>query len=372
MRWNYPTTIYFGQGQIQQLAKLCDEHHMRKPLLVCDQYLLEQVWFKSIELMNSVLFSDFKSNPDELSVMRGVNLYHDKGCDSVIAMGGGSALDTAKSVALMVGQSRPIWDFIDEGDNYLRANKKGIAPIIAIPTTAGTGSEVGRAAVIVNSLTHAKHLIFHPKMLATAVILDPDLTLSVPPKLTAATGMDALAHCLEAYLAPGFHPMADGIALEGMRLIKQSLIKAYKNGCDTQARANMMAAATMGGTAFQKGLGLIHALSHPVGGLYDAHHGLLNAVFMPYVLQFNRDVIEEKCELLARYLDLDTHDFNGVYQWVMQLCQQLAIPSNLSELGIDDQRADEIATLAMQDPSAAGNPKPLTVDDCKKVFLMAL
>lgn len=371
-RWNYPTQIVFGQNATLQLQQGLVSLGSKKPLLVCDEFLLQQPWFKRITPADSLLFSQFKANPDELNVAQGVVVYNKNQCDSIVAIGGGSALDTAKTIALMCGQTRPVWDFIDEGDNYLRADSDKIPAIIAIPTTAGTGSEVGRAAVIVNSQTHAKHLIFHPKMLASIVLCSPEVTLSVPQQLTAATGMDALAHCLEAFFAPGFHPMADGIALEGARLIKENLIKAYHDGSDINARTQLMAAATMGGTAFQKGLGLIHALSHPVGGLYDAHHGLLNAIFMPYVLTFNREAIIDKSERLARYLNLTSFNFDGVYQWIVQLNQSLNIPQTLTEIGIDDSKLDLIAELAMQDPSALGNPKPLSQTDCYQVMRQAL
>jgi alcohol dehydrogenase class IV len=372
--WNYPTHIDFGPGKIDKLPSVCKKLSIAKPLLVCDRFLLEQVWLEEViqHLPNAKLFSSFKPNPDETNIENGVNFYHDMQCDGVIGLGGGSALDCAKTIGFMVGQSKPLWNFIDEGDNYTQAATEKIAKIIAIPTTSGTGSEVGRASVIVNSQTHNKTLVFHPKMLPTFVICDPNLTLTVPPKLTATTGMDALAHNLEGYFAPIFHPMADGIALEGLRLIKENLTCAYNQGNDIQARTNMMAAATMGAAAFQKGLGLIHALSHPVGGLYDAHHGLLNAIFMPYVLRFNQEYIIEKCAHLARYLDLKTHDFNGVYEWIMQLMEKLSIPTKLNAIGIDESKADLIARLAMKDPSASGNPKPLTVSACKEVFIKAV
>lgn len=364
-RWNYPTNIVFGEGAIMQLSNSLQAIGCRKPLFVCDEFLQSLDFFKQLPIDMGVTFNQFKSNPDDLNVNAGVDCYRKNQCDGVVAIGGGSALDTAKTIALMSGQTRSLWDFIDDGDNYKRADANKIAPIIAIPTTAGTGSDVGRAAMIVNNKTHAKHLIFHPKLMASQVICDPLLTLSMPAHLTAATGMDALAHCLEAYFAPGFHPMADGIALEGARFIKESLVTAYENGKDLTARTNLMAAATMGGCAFQKGLGMIHALSHPVGGLYDVHHGLLNAIFMPSVLVFNRDVIEERCVLLARYLGLSSFDFDGVYEWVSLLNQSLKIPDNLDEIGVDDGKTNLIAELAMQDPSAVGNPKPFTIEDCK-------
>ena len=372
--WNFPTQIDFGPGVIKKLGAICRELSINHPLLVCDRFLIEQEFFESLlqDLPKVELFSSFKSNPNDIDIEQGVRYYRDKQCDGVISIGGGSALDCGKTIALMVGQSRPLWDFIDEGVNYKLAIEEKIAPIIAIPTTSGTGSEVGRAAVIVNNQTHAKHLIFHPKMLAKRVLCDPMLTLSVPPNLTAATGMDALAHNLEAYFVPTYHPMADGIALEGIRIIKENLIESYHHGDDLAPRTQMMAAATMGATAFQKGLGLIHALSHPVGGLYDAHHGLLNAIFMPYVMSYNKEMIQEKCVYLARYLNLSHHSFEAVYDWIIDMMQQLSIPDNLKAINIDESKACLIANLAMSDPSASGNPRPLTKQACKEVFLNAV
>jgi alcohol dehydrogenase class IV len=372
--WNYPTQVLFGPGRVSELYELCSQKKIHNPLVVCDAFLLSQTWYQDhvASLPSKTLFKDFKSNPDEINIGTGVDVYRTNHCDGIIAIGGGSALDCAKTIALMVAQTRPLWDFIDAGDNFKRANSVGIPDIIAIPTTAGTGSEVGRAAVIVNSTSHVKHIIFHPKMLPSCVVCDPCLTLSVPPQLTAASGMDALAHNLEAFFAPAYHPMADGIALEGCRLIKDNLVRAYNSGDDIEARTQMMAAATMGATAFQKGLGLIHALSHPVGGLYDIHHGLLNAIFMPYVLLYNRQAIEQKCEFLTRYIDLKPYGFDSLYQWISQLCQELQIPQKLTEIGIDDSQAQKIAELAMRDPSASGNPRELTVEDCKTVFINAV
>src|SRR5688500_9222776 len=308
--WNYPTSIRFGAGRIGELAEVCLANSIRKPLLVTDAGLANAPIITDALAslraagLDAELFADLKPNPVEANLNAGLLAYRDGGHDGVVAFGGGSGLDTGKLIAFMSGQSRPIWDFEDIGDWWTRADPDGIAPIIAVPTTAGTGSEVGRAGVLTDETTHTKKIIFHPRMMPRAVICDPQLTVGMPPRITAGTGMDALSHCLEAYCAPGYHPMADGIALEGMRLVKQALPRVYAQPDDIEARGDMMTAAAMGATAFQKGLGGMHALSHPVGALYDTHHGMTNAVFMPYVLAFNRSAIEERIERLAAYLRL--------------------------------------------------------------------
>ena len=318
------------------------------------------------------LFSNVKSNPVGQNVDDGVAAYREGGHDGVIAWGGGSGLDAAKAIALMAGQNRPLWDFEDVGDNWTRADPNGIAPIIAVPTTAGTGSEVGRASVIVQEESHTKRIIFHPKMLPSTVISDPELTIGLPAHITAATGMDALAHCFEAYCAPGYHPMADGIAVEGMRLVREWLPKAVADGHDLDARSNMLAAASMGATAFQKGLGAIHSLSHPIGAIYDTHHGLTNAVVMPYVMAHNRPAIDERMGRLAAYLGLDQHSYAGVMDWVLNLRDLLEIPHTLEGLGLDDARAEEICEAAAIDPTAPTNPIPLNPTNLRAMFDDAL
>lgn len=317
-------------------------------------------------------FSELKSNPVGANVESAVAQYRGAGCDGVIAFGGGSALDVGKAVALMVGQSRPLWDFEDVGDNYLRADPAGIAPIVAVPTTAGTGSEMGRASVVINEAEQRKVIVFHPRMLPGQVIMDPELTVGLPPNITAWTGMDALAHCLEAWCALGFHPMADGIALEGMRLVHASLRRAYADGSDLEARGDMQAAAGMGATAFQKGLGAIHALSHPVGARYDTHHGLTNAVFMPYVLAFNRPAVEQRISAAARYLGLAGRGFDGFMDWVLELREAFSIPHTLAGLGVDDAQAEHIAFEAEHDPSAGGNPVPVKAPELARIFHAAM
>lgn len=376
--WHYPTPIHFGEGRISEIATLCETYGIRKPFIVTDTFLQTQIFYQSLidslalKALPYTLFTDFSPNPSDKDIELGNHLFKEKDHDGVIVLGGGSAMDVAKTIALTAKQSRPVWDFEDVGDNYLRADVTQIVPIIALPTTAGTGSEVGRAAVVIDTTHQTKRLIFHPKMLPCAVILDPKTTLTVPKALTAATGMDAFAHNLEAFLAPGFHPMADGIALEGMRLIKESLPKAYENGDDIVARANLLVASMMGATAFQKGLGLIHSLSHPVGAMYNKHHGLLNALFMPYSLRYNRTHIEEKCAIIAKHLDLSTHDFDGLYDFTVSFIRQLDLPLCLADIDIDASKADEVAQKAFDDPSTQGNPKPLTIDKIKMVYLKAV
>lgn len=363
--WSYPTSVRFGAGRIMELPEACASLGMRRPLLITDAGLaalpiLAEARRRCEQAgLPSGLFADVKSNPTEANVAAGVAAWHAGGHDGIIAFGGGSGLDAAKAVALMVGQTRPIWDFEDIDDWWTRANAEAIPPIAAVPTTAGTGSEVGRAAVITNPATHTKKIIFHPKLMPRIVIADPELTRELPAKLTAWTGMDAFSHSLEAYCASGFHPMADGIALEAMRLIHRYLPRATHDGNDMAARAHMLVASAMGASAFQKGLGAMHALSHPVGGVFDRHHGLTNAVVMPYVLVFNRPAIEAKLTALARYLDLPKPSFAAVLDWVLALRRDIAIPHTLAELGVSEARVDVLAQMAAIDPAGGGNPRPL-------------
>jgi alcohol dehydrogenase class IV len=372
--WNYPTAIRFGAGRIAELQDACRTLGIGRPLFVTDPALAEMPMVKSALalLQDAALFSSLHSNPIGADVEAGVSAYRSGGNDGVIAFGGGSALDVGKAIAFMSGQARPLWEFEDVGDWWTRADPAGIAPIVAVPTTAGTGSEVGRASVILDEASETKKIIFHPKMLPGVVILDPELTAGLPPHITAATGMDALSHCLEAYCAPGFHPMADGIAAEGMKLIQQWLPRAASEGSDLEARGNMLVAASMGATAFQKGLGGMHALSHPIGALHGSHHGLTNAVLMPYVLAFNRRGIEERIARLAAYIGLEDASFGGFLDWVLTLRAELQVPNSLTELGVPTDRADQIARMAEADPSAGGNPLPFDAAAARLVFDAAI
>ena len=376
--WNYPTSIRFGIGRITELPDACRQLGFKHPLLVTDPGLAKLPMIQDALARNKEaglatgLFADIKGNPVAKNVEDGLKVFREGGYDGIIAFGGGSALDAAKTIAFMAGQTRPMWDFEDIGDNWTRADPKGIVATIAVPTTSGTGSEVGRASVITNEATHVKKIIFHPKMLPSIVISDPALTVGLPPHVTAATGMDALAHCLEAYCAPGFHPLAEGISVEGMRLVKEALPVAVRDGKNLVARAQMMAAASMGATAFQKGLGAIHALSHPVGAVYDAHHGLTNAVVMPYVLEFNRVAIEAKMTRLAAWLGLPDPSFKAVMAWVLALRKEIGIPHTLKDLGVGNDRIDELSEMAAVDPSAGGNPIPIGVPELKKMFVASI
>lgn len=376
--WNYPTSIRFGVGRIAELPAACKEIGIRRPLLVTDPGLRKLPMVESALAalksagLGDACFSDVRGNPVGRNVDDGVAFFKSSRCDGVIAFGGGSALDVGKTIALMVGQTRPLWDFEDREDWYTRVNVAGMAPIIAVPTTAGTGSEVGRASVILDESTHLKKIIFHPKMQPAIVISDPELSSGLPPRITAATGMDALAHCLEAYCAPGFHPMADGIALEGMRLVKEWLPVAVKDGKDLVARAHMLAAASMGATAFQKGLGAIHSLSHPVGAVYNSHHGETNGVVMPYVLVFNRPAIEEKMTRLARYLGLPNPGFPAVLDWVQALKKEIGIPATLADLGVKESDLDMLVPMAVEDPSTGGNPRPAGPAEMRQMFVKAI
>jgi alcohol dehydrogenase class IV len=372
--WNYPTAIRFGVGRIAELPEACRALSMRNPLLVTDPALAKLPMIAdTVKLCQDAgltceVFSKLQANPVEENVNEGVAAYRAGRHDGVIAFGGGSALDTGKAIALMVGQKRPLWDFEDREDWYTRVDVAGMAPVVAVPTTAGTGSEVGRASVITDTRTHIKKIIFHPKMLPSIVIEDPQLTVGLPPHVTAATGMDALSHCLEAYCAPFYHPMAEGIAVEGMRLVKEWLPIAVKDGRNIEARSHMLIASSMGATAFQKGLGAMHSLSHPCGAHLGTHHGLTNAVVMPYVLNWNRPAIEEKMERLAAYLSLDDHSFSGVLEWVLRLRQSIGIPNTLKEIGVGEEHAAMLAPEALADPSTGGNPLPMTTQDFEKLY----
>jgi alcohol dehydrogenase class IV len=374
INWNYPTSVWLGENRVKDLAHACEILNISKPLFVTDKDLFNLPMVKKIisEIENKFkeinTFSNFSGNPVGKNVEEGVIEFNKFKCDGVIAFGGGSGLDVGKAIAFMSNQSRPIWDFEDVGDYWKRADDSNIAPIIAVPTTAGTGSETGRASAIINEKTLEKKIIFHPKFLPSIVILDPVLTVDLSPRLTAATGMDALAHNLEAYCAPGYHPMADGISLEGMSLIKKSLIKAFMDGKDLEARTDMLAAASMGSTAFQKGLGAIHSLSHPVNAKFNLHHGLSNAIFMPYVLTFNKDAIKDKIERACDYLNIDKN-FNSFLNWVIELRKTLNIPNKLSDvIDVDKIDLDELSKMALKDPSTSGNPKKLSLQDIKKLY----
>ncbi len=376
--WSYPTSIRFGPGRIAELPDACGALGIERPLLVTDPALAQHaVGRKALEAargagLEIAVFADVRPNPTGENVEAGVEAYRAGSHDGVIAMGGGSGLDAAKAIALMVGQDRPIWDFEDRGDNWRRVKPEGIAPIVAIPTTAGTGSEVGRASVITREDTHEKLIIFHPRMLPGQVIADPELSVGLPPQLTAWTGMDALSHSLEALCAPGFHPLADGIATEGIRLVHTWLERAVEDGHDLAARAHMLAAASMGAIAFQKGLGAMHALAHPIGGLLDAHHGLTIAVVMRYVLARKREAIEPRMTQLARTLDLAKPGFDGVLEWILDLRRRLEIPNELGALGVREEHIATFAPRAANDPSAAGNPVPLDEAGYGRLYRQAL
>ncbi len=360
--WNYPTAVKFGVGRSKELADHCRTLNMQRPLLVTDAGLAQTPMVHQVlaDLLDAglaaALFSDIRPNPSGANLDAGVRFYRAGGHDGVIAFGGGSGIDTGKLIAFMSGQTRSVWDFEDIGDWWTRANPAGIAPIIAVPTTAGTGSEVGRAGVVTDEATHTKRIIFHPKIMPSIVICDAQLSVGMPAKITAGTGMDALSHCLEAYCAPGFHPLADGVAVEGMRLIATALPKVMADPNDLNARADMLAAAAMGATAFQKGLGGMHALSHPIGALFDTHHGMTNACLMPYVLAYNRSAIESRLTRLAAYLELPDPGFDSFLRFIVDLRQHVGVPNTLIDLGIDSARSAEIAAKAVLDPSAGGNP----------------
>ena len=374
INWNYPTSMWVGENRVEDVSKACKQLGISNPLFVTDKDLIKLDMTNKIllnlkkEFPQITVFSDFSGNPFGENVEDGVKNYNLLKCDGVIAFGGGSAIDVGKAIAFMCGQKRAIWDFEDIGDYWTRADSSKISKIIAIPTTAGTGSETGRASAIINKETGIKKIIFHPKILPSIVILDPVLTIDLSPRLTAATGMDAFAHNLEAFCAPSFHPMADGIALEGMRLIKKSLSEVVKNGQNLNARLDMLVASTMGSTAFQKGLGAIHSLSHPVNAQFNVHHGLSNAIFMPYVLTFNRNEISNKIISICDYIGIEK-SFENFVKWIMNLREELNIPHKLSDV-IDEDKIDlnMLSKMAFDDPSTNGNPKKLNIDHIKNMY----
>ena len=373
--WNYPTLVRFGAGRIVELPQHCRALGMQRPLLVTDAGLAKlPMVARAVAICRDAglaceVFADVQPNPVEANVTAGVAAFRSGGHDGVIAFGGGSALDTGKGIALMVGQSRPIWDFEDREDWSSRVNVAGMAPVVAVPTTAGTGSEVGRASVFTDERDHLKKIIFHPRMMPGIVLEDPELTLGLPANVTAAVGMDALSHNLEAYCAPGYHPMAEGIAVEGMRLIKEWLPRAVSHGADLEARSHMLIASSMGATAFQKGLGAMHSLSHPCSANLGSHHGLTNAVVVPYVLVWNRAAVEDKMVRLAAWLGLADRSFDGVLQWVLDLRREIGIPHTLAEIGVRTEHAAAFAPQALNDPSTGGNPLPMTEKGFEQLYL---
>jgi alcohol dehydrogenase class IV len=378
MNWNYPTALRFGVGRIRELPAACRELGMRAPLLVTDAGLAplrivgEAVELCRAEGLRSAVFSDVQPNPVEANVTAGVAAFRVGQHDGVIAFGGGSALDAAKAIALMVGQNRPVWDFEDRDDWYTRVNVAGMAPVVAVPTTAGTGSEVGRCSVLTDHRDHTKKLIFHPRLLPAIVILDPALGVGLPPKITAAVGMDALSHNLEAYCATAFHPLADGIAVEGMRLVKEWLPAAVRDGANLEARGHMLIASTMGATAFQKGLGAMHSLSHPCSAHLGTHHGLTNGVVMPYVLVYNAPVIADKLARLAAYLGLRQASAAAVLDWVLELRAAIGIPHTLGDIGVSEEHAAEFAPAARADPSTPSNPRPIDAAGFETLYRNAI
>jgi len=371
--WSYPTAIKFGAGRIAELAEACKQAGIAKPLLVTDKGLAGlPITAQALDIMDQAglgrgIFSEVDPNPNENNLTDGVKVFNEGGHDGVIAFGGGSGLDLGKLVALMAGQSVSVWDLEDIGDWWTRADAAAIKPVVAVPTTAGTGSEVGRAGVLTNSETKVKKIIFHPALMPAVVICDPELTVGMPPAITAGTGMDAFAHCLEAYCSPYYHPMSQGIALEGLKLVKDNLLTAYRDGSNLEARANMMSAAAMGATAFQKGLGAIHALSHPIGAVHHTHHGTTNAVVMQPVLTFNRPAIEERLDRAAAYLAVEG-GFEGFYTFVGELNGELNIPANLTDLGVGNPDIDRLVAMALEDPSVGGNPVEMTHENTKALL----
>ena len=371
MNWNYPTNVWFGVDRSKEIQKACDTLGIKNPLIVTDPGLLQTSIIDEINSSlssNTQIYSDVQGNPTGLNVTNGVKVFLEGDHDGVIAIGGGSGMDAGKGIAFLAHQSRPLWDFEDIGDWWTRADSSVIKPIIAIPTTAGTGSEVGRAAVFLNEENHKKKIIFHPKMLPQIAILDPSLTLNLPKNITAGTGMDALAHCIEAYSSPFYHPMAEGTALEGLRLVKENIQEVYHNGNNVEARSHMLVASMMGAAAFQKGLGAIHSITHPVNSLYKTHHGTTNGTVMPFVLNYNRSTIEEKFTRLANFLDIK-NGFEGIVDWIIELKKDMEIPETLKDMGVNEGDEIKLAPLAQEDPSTGANPLEMTVERFQELIL---
>ena len=371
MNWNYPTNVWFGVDRSKEIQKACDTLGIKNPLIVTDPGLLQTSIIDEINSSlssNTQIYSDVQGNPTGSNVTNGVKVFLEGDHDGVIAIGGGSGMDAGKGIAFLAHQSRPLWDFEDIGDWWTRADSSVIKPIIAIPTTAGTGSEVGRAAVFLNEENHKKKIIFHPKMLPQIAILDPSLTLNLPKSITAGTGMDALAHCIEAYSSPFYHPMAEGTALEGLRLVKENIQEVYHNGNNVEARSHMLVASMMGAAAFQKGLGAIHSVTHPVNSLYKTHHGTTNGTVMPFVLNYNRSTIEEKFTRLANFLDIK-NGFEGIVDWIIELKKEMEIPETLKDMGVNEGDEIKLAPLAQEDPSTGANPLEMTVERFQELIL---
>ena len=371
MNWNYPTNVWFGVDRSKEIQKACDTLGVKNPLIVTDPGLLQTSIIDEINSSlssNTQIYSDVQGNPTGSNVTNGVKVFLEGNHDGVIAIGGGSGMDAGKGIAFLAHQSRPLWDFEDIGDWWTRADSSVIKPIIAIPTTAGTGSEVGRAAVFLNEENHKKKIIFHPKMLPQIAILDPSLTLNLPKSITAGTGMDALAHCIEAYSSPFYHPMAEGTALEGLRLVKENIQEVYHNGNNVEARSHMLVASMMGAAAFQKGLGAIHSITHPVNSLYKTHHGTTNGTVMPFVLNYNRSTIEEKFTRLANFLDIK-NGFDGIVDWIIELKKEMEIPETLKDMGVNEGDEIKLAPLAQEDPSTGANPLEMTVERFQELIL---
>ena len=371
MNWNYPTNVWFGVDRSKEIQKACDTLGIKNPLIVTDPGLLQTSIIDEINSglsSNTQIYSDVQGNPTGSNVTNGVKVFLEGNHDGVIAIGGGSGMDAGKGIAFLAHQSRPLWDFEDIGDWWTRADSSVIKPIIAIPTTAGTGSEVGRAAVFLNEENHKKKIIFHPKMLPQIAILDPSLTLNLPKSITAGTGMDALAHCIEAYSSPFYHPMAEGTALEGLRLVKENIQEVYHNGNNVEARSHMLVASMMGAAAFQKGLGAIHSITHPVNSLYKTHHGTTNGTVMPFVLNYNRSTIEEKFTRLANFLDIK-NGFEGIVDWIIELKKDMEIPETLKDMGVNEGDEIKLAPLAQEDPSTGANPLEMTVERFQELIL---
>ena len=374
MNWNYPTTIWFGENRYKDIQEACGSINIQNPLIVTDPGLLNtdliEKLNKSLKSQTKV-YSDVQGNPTGSNVTNGVKVLLDGDHDGVIAIGGGSAMDVGKGIAFLANQTKPLWDFEDIGDLWMKADSKSILPIIAIPTTAGTGSEVGRAAVFLNEETKKKKIIFHPKMLPQIAILDPILSLGLPKNVTAGSGMDALAHCIEAFSSPFYHPMAEGTAVEGIRLVKENLLEVYNDGGNVTARANMLVASMMGAAAFQKGLGAIHSVTHPVNSLYNSHHGTTNGTVMPFVLEYNRSAIESKFDRLGRYINI-SGGLDGIIEWVNNLKNEMNIPHSLQDMGVQLGDEEKLSKLAFEDPSTGGNPLPMTVDKFKELIKICI
>jgi alcohol dehydrogenase class IV len=375
-QYNFPTTIRFGAGSNNELPDYLVKNNLSRPLVVTDTIVAQLPFFKKIveslkaKNISVEVFSDIHKNPVKSDVYKGTDVFDGTKRDSIIGIGGGAAIDVARAILLRINHREDLFKYDDLiGGDVFVTNE--VPHFITIPTTAGTGSEVGRSAIIADDVTHQKKILFSPKLLAKIIFADPLLTMELPSFITAATGMDALTHNMEAYIAKMPHPLCEGIALEGISLIHQSLETAV-NKPDLESRSKMLIASLMGAIAFQKGLGVVHSLAHPLSSLLDTHHGLANAVNIPYGMEFNIEGFENKFKRIASTLELKEQSGKAVVDYLFELNSKINIPHKLSAIGVKPEHVETLADLAIADFAHPNNPKPVSREDFKQLYLRAL